>query len=195
MTANKAFSAKLHRLLLNDQEGLKSIFSDSDFKSVNIENGVFIDLIERSLPNDIIAPFVNVADDEQLSLLVSLIVLYSNVYPLENVFAHMKKKEEMIEKHKLKALFMTACDRGDLTAIRSLVENKCYDPNDTRPLVVICRNEMNKTVINQDLIKYIFEVFPKAQDDVKYLLQDCVPLAKHEQTKTAMKELLNQYLS
>ncbi|EPY41618.1 hypothetical protein AGDE_02306 [Angomonas deanei] len=107
----------------------------------------------------------------------------------------MKKKEEMIEKHKLKALFMTACDRGDLTAIRSLVENKCYDPNDTRPLVVICRNEMNKTVINQDLIKYIFEVFPKAQDDVKYLLQDCVPLAKHEQTKTAMKELLNQYLS
>ncbi|KPI85901.1 hypothetical protein ABL78_5033 [Leptomonas seymouri] len=195
MGQSQSYHDKLHECVCNnDVEQMKVLRQDPEFKSENFSDHMFVDLVERRWDPATVMAFAEHANDHQLAIVVSTAVLHSSVLPLAPVFHLMKDSTATIRQEHLDELFMTACDHVDTEAVKAMIEAKCFDAADGRPIVTVVRRELNKVAPDDELVQAVLDALPGQEASVKYLLDTCIPKAKVEATKAMLEGKLKNYL-
>lgn len=195
MGQQQSFQAKLHECLCNNGvEQMKALQQQPEFTSENISDAMFVELVDRRWDPATTMAFAKLANDRQLAILVSACIMHSSVLPLGPLFALMKDAPTTIREAHLDELFMTAVDHVDTDAVKAMVEAKCFDATDGRPIVTVVRRELGKMAPDEELVQIVLDALPGHRDSATYLLETCVPKAKSEATKAALTAKLNKYL-
>ncbi|KAG5501789.1 hypothetical protein JKF63_04058 [Porcisia hertigi] len=195
MGQRQSFEEKLHECVCNNSvERMKELIQQPEFVGENMNDKMFVDLVERRWNADTTMAFAKHATDRQLALLVSTAIIHSSVLPLGPLFDLMKDAPATIRLEHLDELFMTACDHIDTEAVKAMLAAKCFDSTDGRPIVIVVRRELSKVAPDEELIQLILDALPGHDDSVTYLLETCVPTAKNETTKAMLTEKLQNYL-
>ncbi|EPY24886.1 hypothetical protein STCU_04003 [Strigomonas culicis] len=188
------FTFELHKCLCNNEkEALKQMTQSADFIAANMTSHIYLELVERRWDNDTISAFVKIGTDEQLSVLASCIVMYSSIYPIDKVFTAMQNTKDTIEKYNLKGLFMTACDRGDTDMVQAMIKHGCFDVQDGRPIMVICRREIDKAHVDEELIRSVLKALPGFTATIEALKEKFIPLGKNAASRELVLSLLSSY--
>ncbi|KAL7709913.1 hypothetical protein N2W54_003118 [Lotmaria passim] len=195
MGQQQSFQDKLHECLCNSNlEQMKLLIQQPEFTSENVNDHMYVDLVERHWDSATIMAFAERANDHQLAILVSTTIVHSNVLPLGPVFKLMKDRAGTIQREHLDELFLTACDHVDTEAVKAMIAAKCLVATDGRPIVTVVRRELNKLVPDEELIQIVLDALPRHEESVNYLLKTCVPAAKNEATRAMLQKKLEAYL-
>ncbi|GET89389.1 hypothetical protein, conserved [Leishmania tarentolae] len=196
MGQRQSFEEKLHQCVCNNNvEQMKELIQQPEFSGENMNDIMFLDLVERCWDTATTMAFATHANDHQLAILVSTAIMHSSVLSLGSLFDLMKDVSATIEREHLDELFMTACDRMDTEAVRAMLTVNCFDPTDGRPIATVVRRELNKVAPDEELIHLVLDALPGHEDVATYLLEKCVPTAKHEATKTMLTTKLKNYVT
>ncbi|KPA86730.1 hypothetical protein ABB37_00815 [Leptomonas pyrrhocoris] len=195
MGQSQSFEEKLHECVCNNNlEQMKSLIQQPEFKSENVNDHMFVDLVERRWDPATIMAFAELANDHQLAILVSTTILHSGVLPLTPVFKLMKDSAATIRQEHLDELFMTACDHVDTEVVTAMIAAKCFDAADGRAIVTVVRRELNKAAPDEELVQVVLDALPGQQESARYLLETHIPKGKNEATKAILQEKLQRYL-
>lgn len=195
MGQQQSFQDKLHECLCNNNlELMKTLRQQPEFVSANVNDHMFVDLVERRWDSATTMAFAERATDHQLAILVSTSIMHSNVLPLKPVFELMKDRAGTIQAEHLDELFMTACDHIDTEAVKAMIEAKCFNPQDGRPIVTVVRRELSKVAPDEELVQLVLDALPGHAEQANYLLETCLPKARSETTKAMLQEKLEAYL-
>ncbi|KEG11219.1 hypothetical protein DQ04_02841010 [Trypanosoma grayi] len=197
MGQKQSLSDSLHRYVYNhDKEGVAQFLQthESDMKPGRLEDKVFVELILQQWDSDTVLRFAEAATDDQLAVLVATAVLQNHVVPLAPLFERMENRERVIEQHHLKHLFLTACERENIDAVRVFITNKTYDPSDRRPLRAVVRAQLVKSVVNEELLKMVMSTHPHQADNVEYIRKHCLSDAKSEEVRKIVEDRLFNYI-
>jgi hypothetical protein len=195
MGQQQSFQDQLHECVCNSNlEQMKTLLQRPEFTSENLNDHMFVDLVERRWDPATIMAFAKQANDHQLGILVSTTILHSSVLPLTPVFKLMKNRVATIKQEHLDELFMTACDHVDTDAVKAMIAAECFIPTDGRAIVTVVRRELDKVAPDGELVQVVLDALPGHEESVKYLLETCVPKAKKEATKAMLQEKLEKYL-
>ncbi|KAG8341316.1 hypothetical protein ERJ75_001163400 [Trypanosoma vivax] len=183
----------VHQLVYNKEHSeLASFLSKCDVGLVpgSLDDSTFVELIRQSWDAETIFRLAKLGNDRQIALLVASAVVHDHPLPLEPLFAMMRDRDRAVEAHHLKHLFLTACERGNVSAVRAFIANKCFDPSDSRPVRAVVCAQLIKAVADTELLQMLLETHPVKVDDLNYLLGTCLPNAEHGEVKTAIEQIL-----
>ncbi|KAG5476332.1 hypothetical protein LSCM1_04034 [Leishmania martiniquensis] len=196
MGQRQSFEAKLHECLCsNNAERMKELLQQPEFVGENMNDMMFVDLVERCWDPATTMEFAKHASDHQLAILVSTAIMHSSVLPLGSLFELMTDAPVTIRTEHLDELFMTACDHVDSEAVKAMLAANCFDSTDGRPIVTVVRRELCKMAPDEELIQLVLDALPGHKDSATYLLEACVPLSKNAATKAMLTTKLKHYLS
>lgn len=197
MGQQQSLSQKIHIAICNNEKSsLEGLISSPEFNAEVIDTKMFVELVDKQWDNSIIIRLAKHAGDEQLASLVATVLLYGYRMPLAEIFILMKNPTATIEKHYLKELFLTACDRENVDAVRDMIQYSCFDPSDERPVVVVFRKAMTKhNCVNDELLDAVLSSCPHHKEAAKYLLSLLPKECKQEKVREALKAKLENYLS
>ncbi|CAC9495834.1 conserved hypothetical protein [Leishmania infantum JPCM5] len=196
MGQRQSFEAKLHECVCNNNlEQMKELIRQPEFVGENMNDTMFLDLVERCWDPATTMAFAKHANDHQLAILVSTAIIHSRVLPLGLLFDLMKDASATIRDEHLDELFTTACDHIDTEAVKAMLSVNCFDPTDGRPIVTVVRRELSKMVPDEELVQLVLDALPGHEDAATYLLETCVPTAKNEATKAMLTTKLKNYVA
>lgn len=191
-----SFADKVELAICNsDRQELERLMAQPEFNSSAITVNILVELIQKQWSSEVIYKFATLANDDQVATLLSTAILHNHVLSLEKLFELMKTPSTTIGKHHLKDLFLTLCDRGNVPAVKDLIQFQCYDPKDERPLTVVFRSAMRKKYgIDEELLDVVAEAVPNHTETAVYLLQCLEEEVKNEDTKNLLERKLKAYM-
>lgn len=192
-----SLSDKIHVAICNcERDVLQQLMSQPEFTPEVLDVRMMVELIHKQWDNQVIYTFASMASDDQLAALVGTAILHNYVISLDKLFSLMKAPAATIEKHHLKELFLTVCDRGNTEAVNEMILHQCYDPQDERPIVVVFRTAMRKNFgIDAELLDAVLKALPNHPDAANYLLSCLKEETKKEDVKQLLESKLTQYLA
>lgn len=197
MGQTPSFTSRLEVAICNsDRQELEKLMEQPEFNSKTITLNILVELIQRQWDSEVIDKFANLANDDQLATLLSTAILHNHVLSLEKLFQKMKSPMATIEKHHLKDLFLTVCDRGNFPAVKDLIKFHCYDPKDARPLTVVFRSAMRKKYgIDEELLDVVAKALPNHTTAAEFLQKCLEEEVKSEDTKKLLGFKLKSYIN
>lgn len=196
MGQQASLSEKIHVAICNsDKDDLRALTSLPEFTSEVLDTRMLVELIEYSWDSTTILLFAKLATDDQLSTLIATALLHNHVVSLSKLFSLMKSPSAAIEKHCLKELFYTACDRSNIDAVRDLIEYQCYDPLDGRPIIAVFRSAMARHYnTNTELLDLVLAALPLHTDEANYLLGILDEETRRADVKDQLRAILQKYV-
>ncbi|RNF27253.1 uncharacterized protein Tco025E_00444 [Trypanosoma conorhini] len=179
-----------------DNEGLTEFLRshEGELSEACMDEAIYVELIGRQWDSDTIHRFAKFANDKQLAVLIATAILQSHVVPLAPLFGLMRDRERTIEQCHLKHLFLIACERENVDAVRAFIANRCFDPSDRRPVRAVLRAQLSKSVVNEELVKLVLAAHPLQTDNVEYIRNNCLAAAKSDQVRKAVDDFLFNYI-
>lgn len=197
MGQQQSFSQQVHVAICNsEKDKLNALMAAPEFTAEVIDVQMLVELVQKQWSSDVICKFASLASDDQLASLVATAILHNHVVSLVDIFSKMDAPASTIEKNHLKDLFLTVCDRGNLEAVRALIQYQAYDPLDERPIITVFRTAMRKNHgVDEALLDAVLQALPHHDEAAQYLL-DCLPLeTKKEEVKILLEGKLKRYIS
>eukprot|EP00796_Vickermania_ingenoplastis_P009169 gene9169-6448_t len=197
MGQQASLSDKVHLAICNsEKDTLANLMAQPEFTPEMVDVRMMVELIQKQWDNEVIYKFADLASDDQLASLVATAILHNHVISLDKLFSKMQEPSATIERHHLRELFYTVCDRANLEAVKSLVQHQCYDPQDDRPLVTVFRTAMRKNfAVDEELLDLVMQALPGQTEAARYLLERLPEESKREETKELLKSKLERYLN
>ncbi|KAF8278804.1 hypothetical protein TcBrA4_0107220 [Trypanosoma cruzi] len=198
MGQKQSLNASLHRYIYNhDTDGLMRFLDahEAELSNACMDENIYVELVQRQWDTATIYRFAKFANDQQLAVLIATAVLCSHLIPIAPIFELMQDCKRTIEQYHLKHLFLIACERENVDAVRAFIANKCYDPTDRRPVRAVLRAQLNKSVVNEELVKMVLAAHPLQTDNVEYIRNKCLSTAKNEGVHKMVDDLLVEYVS
>lgn len=192
-----SLNEKIHVAICNcERDVLQKLMAQPEFTSDILDVNMMVELIHKQWENEVIYQFAAMASDDQLASLIATAILHNCVISLDKLFSMMKAPAATIEKHHLKELFLTVCDRGNTEAVNELIQHQCYDPQDERPIVVVFRTAMRKNYgIDTELLDVVLKALPNHPEAANYLLSCVKDETKKEDVKELVESKLKEYLA
>lgn len=195
MGQQQSYTERLHESLCNKNKArLDDLMDMPEFVSANITADILLELLERNYDNATVKRFADIADDDQLALLVSFCILYVNACDFSYLFEHMRNRRDTIGRHHLQSLFMTVCDRADVDAMEVMIKYGCYDATDERVLRAIFRTEMVKSSVNERALRLVMQSHPGHRQSAQFLLDSCPVIVKNTAIRDTLTAMLKEYV-
>ncbi|ESL08788.1 hypothetical protein TRSC58_03504 [Trypanosoma rangeli SC58] len=179
-----------------DNDGLTEFLRahEAELSAASMDEVIYVELIGRQWDSNTIYRFAKFASDKHLAVLIATAILHSHAVQLAPLFELMRDRKRTIEEYHLKHLFLTACERENVDAVRAFIANKCFDPSDRRPVRAVLRAQLSKSSVNEELVKLVLAACPLQTDNVEYIRNHCLATAKSDGVRKVVDDLLFNYI-